>query len=287
MWPKKSSTTHRRMSVPLAVDARALYAEAYRERFAMPAFNVCNLEMAQGCLAAAEGESAPIILQTYPGDLEHGGEALAALLRSLIGGAGVPVILHLDHGQELEMVAECLGRGYSSVMFDGADLELEENIERTRRISEVAHAFSASTEGELGLFGGDHGSVRYTDPDEAGRYAAESGADTLAVSVGSEHHQRSRLELGRLEKIAHSTGHPLVLHGGSGIDPDDIREAVGMGVVKINIGHAISKAMAVGAREGLSEALDHYGMLKVMRERVREVATEKIRLMGTAGRARP
>jgi fructose/tagatose bisphosphate aldolase len=77
-----------------------------------------------------------------------------------------------------------------------------------------------------------------------------------------------------------------VLHGGSGIDPEDVREAVGMGVVKINIGHAISKAMAEGAREGLEEDLDHYGMLKVMRERVRGVAAEKIRLMGAAGRAR-
>ncbi len=270
----------------LVADARDLYAEAYREGFAMPAFNVCNLEMAQGCLAAAEAESAPVILQTYPGDMKHGGEALAALLRSLMGGVSIPVILHLDHGQGLEMVAGCLRRGYSSVMFDGAELDLEENIERTRRIAEVAHAFSASTEGELGLFGGDHGSVRYTDPDEAGRYAAESGADTLAVSVGSEHHQKSRLDLRRLKKIAESTGHPLVLHGGSGIDPEDVREAVGMGAVKINIGHAISKAMVEGAREGLEEDLDHYGMLKVMRERVREVAAEKIRLMGAAGRAR-
>src|SRR4028118_2072562 len=196
----------------LVAGARDLYAEAYREGFAMPAFNVCNLEMAQGCLSAAEAESAPVILQTYPGDMKHGGEALAALLRSLIGGVSIPVILHLDHGQGLEMVARCLGWGSASVMFAGAALDLEENIERTRRIAEVAHAFSASTEGELGLFGGDHGSVRYTDPDEAGRYAAESGADTLAVSVGSEHHQQSRLALKILAALAARTGHPLVLH---------------------------------------------------------------------------
>ena len=165
-------------------------------------------------------------------------------------------------------------------------MRLEENISRTGQIAEIAHAFGASLEGEVGLFGGDHGSVVFTDPGEAERFATESGADTLAVSVGSEHHQKSRLDLGRLEKIAQSTGHPLVLHGGSGIDPEDVRKAVGMGVVKINIGHAISKAMAEGAREGLEEDLDHYGMLKVMRERVREVAAEKIRLMGAAGRAR-
>ncbi len=271
--------------MPPVSDARVLYARAYEERFAMPAFNVCNLEMAQGALEAAEAERAPIILQTYPGDLDHGGPALAALLSSLIEGASVPVILHLDHGQNLQMAVGCLHRGYSSVMFDGAELELAENISRTRRIAEVAHAFSASTEGELGLFGGDHGSVVYTDPDEARRFVSESGADTLAVSVGSEHHQESRLDLPRLEAIAGRTGHPLVLHGGSGIHPDDVREAVAMGVVKINIGHAISIAVGEGAREALDREMDHYAMLKVMRRKVRERAAEKIGLMGAAGRA--
>ena len=266
-------------------DARALYARAYEERFAMPSFNVCNLEMAQGCLAAAEDERAPIMLQTYPGDLEHGGEALIASLKTLIREAGVPVLLHLDHGQDLGMISNCLRQGYSSVMFDGADLGLEKNISQTREVAEMAHALSASLEGELGLFGGDHGSVLYTDPDEAGRYVAESGADTLAVSVGSEHHQQSRLDLKRLETIADRTGHPLVLHGGSGIHPDDVREAAGFGVVKINIGHAISRAMTEGAREGIEEDLDHYAMLKVMREKVRSVAAEKIRIMGCANRA--
>jgi fructose-bisphosphate aldolase class II len=266
-------------------DARALYARAYEERFAMPAFNVCDLEMAQGCLGAAEDERAPILLQTYPGDLEHGGDALISLLKTLIAEATVPVVLHLDHGQDLAMIADCLKQGYASVMFDGAELGLEKNIIETRRVADIAHALSSSLEGELGLFGGDHGSVLYTDPEEAGRYTAESGADTLAVSVGSEHHQQSRLDLKRLEAIAEQARHPLVLHGGSGIHPDDVREAAGFGVVKINIGHAISKAMSEGAREGLALALDHYAMLKLMREKVRAVAAEKIRIMGASGRA--
>lgn len=266
-------------------DARALYARAFEGRFAMPAFNVCNLEMAQGCLAAAEDERAPILLQTYPGDLKHGGDALISLLKTLIRQAGVPVVLHLDHGQDLAMIADCLKQDYASVMFDGADLGLERNIVETRRVADMAHALSASLEGELGLFGGDHGSVLYTDPEEAGRYTEESGADTLAVSVGSEHHQQSRLDLKRLEDIADRTGHPLVLHGGSGIHPDDVREAAAMGVVKINIGHAISKAVSEGASEGLARDLDHYEMLALVREKVRAVAAEKIRIMGAANRA--
>src|SRR3712207_5907736 len=260
----------------LVRDARALYARAYDERFAMPAFNVCNLEMAQGALEAAEAERAPVILQTYPGDIAHGDTGLAPMLRALGEEAGVPVILHLDHGQGLEMVVDRLRCGYSSVMFDGGELDLEENISRTSRIAEVAHAFGASVEGEVGLFGGDHGSVAFTAPAEAERFVAESGADTLAVPVGSEHHQKSRLDLARLQSIAELARHPLVLHGGSGIHPDEVGEAVALEVAKINIGHAISLAMTEGTREALGAGLDHYGMLEVMRDRVRAVAREKL-----------
>ncbi len=269
----------------LVKDARVLYARAYEERFAMPAFNVCNLEMAQGVLEAAEEERAPVILQTYPGDTAHGDPGLAPMLRTLGEEAGVPVILHLDHGQGMEMVAERLRLGYSSVMFDGAELDLEENIYRTGRVVEVAHAFGASVEGEIGLFGGDHGSVAFTEPGEAERFVAESGVDTLAVSVGSEHHQKSRLDLARLEAITERAKRPLVLHGGSGIHPDDVREAVALGVAKINIGHAISLALTEAAGYALAAGMDHYGMLKVMRERIRAVAREKLRLSEAAKHA--
>lgn len=271
--------------MPLIRDARALYSRAYDERFAMPAFNVCNLEMAQGVLEAAEAERAPVILQTYPGDIDHGGSGLAPMLAVLGEEAGVPVILHLDHGQGLQMIIDRLRSGYSSAMFDGGELPLEENILRTKQIVEIAHAFGASVEGEVGLFGGDHGSVAYTDPGEAERFVTESGTDTLAVSVGSEHHQKSRLDLLRLEEIAGRTNGWLVLHGGSGIHPDDVREAVALGVVKINIGHAISLAMTRGASEALAANLDHYQMLAVMRNKVCAVAREKLQSMKATARA--
>lgn len=271
--------------MPLIRDARALYSRAYDERFAMPAFNVCNLEMAQGVLEAAEIERAPVILQTYPGDIDHGGSGLAPMLGALGEEADVPVVLHLDHGQGLQMIVDRLRGGYSSVMFDGGELPLEENISRTRRIAEIAHAFGASVEGEVGLFGGDHGLVAYTDPDEAERFVTESGTDILAVSVGSEHHQKSRLDLARLEEIAGRTNRPLVLHGGSGIHPDDVHEAVVLGVVKINIGHAVSLAMSRGASEALKANLDHYQMLGIMRNRVCAVAQEKLQAMKATARA--
>lgn len=266
-------------------DGRALYSRAYRERFAMPAFNVCSLEMAQGVVEAAEAERAPVILQTYPGDIAHGGVALAPMLNALADGAGVPIMLHLDHGDGLEMAVNCLKLGYSSVMYDGAELGIEENIAQTGSVVRVAHEYGASVEGEVGLFGGDHGSVVYTVPEEAARFASESGVDTLAVSVGSEHAQESRLKVDLLRDVAEITGHPLVLHGGSGIHPDDVREAVSLGVVKLNIGNALSLAVRRGARGALEAGLDHYGMLDAIRDAVRGVAREKIGLMGAAGHA--
>ncbi len=266
-------------------DGRTLYACAYREGFAMPAFNVCNLEMAQGVLEAAETERAPVILQTYPGDIAHGRPALAPLLKALTDEAEVPVILHLDHGEGLEMVTGCLELGYSSVMFDGGELSLGENIARTSPIVKAAHEFEASLEGEVGLFGGDHRSVTYTDPEEATRFISETGADTLAISVGSEHGQESRLDLNLLQSIAEHTCHPLVLHGGSGIHPQDVSKAVALGVVKINIGKALSVAMREGAQSGLDLGGSHYGMLGEMRAAASRVAREKIKLMGASGHA--
>lgn len=272
--------------MPQVIDARAFYAHAYQEGFGMPAFNVCNLEMAQGVLEAAEAEEAPVILQTYAGDLAHGGLTVeSTLLGVLAKKASVPVILHLDHGDGLEAAVQCLRQGFSSVMFDGSHLELKENAAQTRRVAEVAHSLSAATEGELGRFGGEHGSVTYTDPEEAESFVAESTADTLAVSVGSEHGKSSRLDLARLENIASRVHHPLVLHGGSGIHPEDVREAVSMGVVKVNIGHALSVAACEGARKATELSLDHYGMFRTIKETIREAAREKINLTRAAGRA--
>jgi len=139
-------------------DARAFYACAHREGFAMLAFNVCNLWMAQGVIDAARAERAPIILQTYLGsDLAEGAPAVESkLLGALIAQASMPVMLPLDQGNGLGLAKRCLCLGFSSFIFDGSHLSLEENIAYTLCVSEVARA---AIEGEVGRFGGDHGSV--------------------------------------------------------------------------------------------------------------------------------
>lgn len=274
----------------LAPHPRDLLRLAYAEHFAMPAFNVCNLEMAKAVVEAAVAERAPVIVQTYPGDLAHAGfgEGLGPLpgvIQALAAAAPVPVILHLDHGPSFEYDLRCLRAGYNSVMFDGHDLSLEEALAETAAIARAAHALHATVEGELGTFGEGQGSHELTRPEEVPLMFERGHVDMLAVSVGSEHGRPSRLDLPLLRAVYERAQAPLVLHGGSGIHEDDVRAAVKLGVVKINIGAALARAWCAGARAALDAGAGHYEVLDESMRRVREVARHRLRLMGASGRA--
>ena len=275
----------------LVQNPREFLRRAHTEHFAMPAFNVCNLEMARACIEAATLERAPVILQTYPGDIAHAGlPEMAGIVKSLAAHTDVPVFLHLDHGPGFEYDLKCLQAGYSSVMYDGYGHSLQDALAETALIARAAHALNAALEGELGSFGGGSEGqgheVQFTDPTEI-PMMLEAGADMLAVSVGSEHHASSRLDLTLLKEIQDRAAAPLVLHGGSGIHPDDVREAIKLGVVKINIGHALSVAWCEGSREALAQGGDygHYTVLKLSQEKVRDEARRRLQLMGASGKA--
>ncbi|MGB7791535.1 MAG: class II fructose-bisphosphate aldolase, partial [Terrimicrobiaceae bacterium] len=137
---------------------RVFFDYALRNRFAFTSFNVCNLEIARAVIAAAEAESAPVMLQTYFGDLYHGGlDVFPQLLRILSEQSSVPVLVHQDHPDSSQMILQTLRRGYCSVMYDGAHLPLEENIAGAAYIMKIAHAVGAAVEAELGTFGGESG----------------------------------------------------------------------------------------------------------------------------------
>ena len=274
----------------LLQNPRQYYRYAYEQHFAMPAFNVCNMEMAKAVIEAAVIEKAPVIVQTYPGDLAHaafgdGAGPLPLLIKAMAQEAPVPVIMHLDHGPGFEYNLRCLRAGYNSVMYDGHDLPLDAALAETALIARAAHALNAAVEGELGTFGGGQGSFDLTDPDDVPLMFEQGAVDMLAVSVGSEHGQSSRLKLDLLQAIAAKAQAPLVIHGGSGVHEDDVRAALQWGVVKINIGAALSRAWCSGSREALDAGCDHYGVLDTAMDRVREVAQHRLRLMGAAGRA--
>lgn len=270
---------------------------AYEHHFAYPAFNAWNLEVSKALVEAANEEEAPIIIQTFYGDIHYGGNAvLAAALRAVIETTSVPILLHLDHPDGIAMVLRCLQLGYPSVMFDGGALPLAENIAATRHAAEIGHALGATVEGELGQFGGEHqgGSVVETNADDCERMVKEAGLDMLAISVGSVHGQQSKLNLRLLGDIAKRVQCPLVLHGGSGIPQEDTDASLDLGVVKINIGAAIFNAWTEGLREGLHNGTSghgegenplHYAVTRQGMKRVTEVARERIRRFRANGHA--
>ncbi len=268
--------------MPFISDGRELITDAFKNGYALPAFNICSLEMAQGCVQAAQELSAPIILQTYQADLSFGTPSvMVGMVKAIADTASVPVMLHLDHGVNQDTVLECLKAGYSSVMLDGGALDFEALLESTKYLAPIAHQHKASFEVSAERF--NKGESAPTDPLEA-RRLLEAGADMIACSVGSEHGQASRLDLARLEQIAQSVNAPLVLHGGSGIDPSDLRAAVALGVVKVNIGSALYKSL-LGVWHGSSQETSHRAIYNQARDAVAEVAKHYIQLLGANGRA--
>ena len=262
--------------MPFVADGRTLIAQAFAERLALPAFNVCSAEMIRACLEAAEAEGGPVILQTYPTYLEQlPPKETVALVRAFAEDVSVPVMLHLDHGPSLDLAYRCLRAGFSSVMFDGAGLPLDTVIRSARTLGEVAHAQGAALEVAAESFSG---SAELTDPDQALRLREETGADMVAVAVGSEHGQDARLDVTLLERIAKRLASPLVLHGGSGVGAEDLRVARQCGVVKVNIGSALYRTLR-HTWETSAAAPNHRAVYSAARDALREVAQQKIQAL--------
>ena len=266
-------------------DARPLFAAAYRGGYALPAFNVCSLEMAKGCLEAAESLGAPVVLQTYPSDIEQASpHVLVQLVRALADEVGVPVALHLDHGRDLEQVAACLRAGYSSVMYDGQGLDFGALLARTRELADLAHAAGASLEvsaESFGVPGANDNTLEQTDPAQA-RALRDAGADLVACAVGSEHGHASVLDLALLERISQAVAGPLVLHGGSGIPATDLKAALRLGVVKVNVGSALYR-VARQTWQSSEKLPNHRAVYAAVRKAVRQAAWPFLETLYPAG----
>ena len=231
---------------------REIIRDAHRRHYAVGAFNCLSVENVMGAIAAAEELRAPVILQLaevqFPGAPM---ELMAPVFLQAARDAKIPVAVHLDHGQSPETCIRAIRAGFSSVMFDGAGLPLEENIARTRLVARLAHAAGVDVEAELGRVG-DTGSGGegtgdattadiFTDVEESARFIAETGTDALAIAIGNLHGRYTAtppLNIGRLREINARNGIPLVLHGGTGITPDDFVRCAHTGIKKINIATA-------------------------------------------------
>ncbi|MDN6731116.1 MAG: class II fructose-bisphosphate aldolase [Tetragenococcus koreensis] len=219
-----------------------LLPKASQNNYAVPGFNVVNLEMIMSAVRAAEAEKSPIIIEYTEDDgaripLEYIGQFASCLAKK----SDIPICVHLDHGNSLSAIMSAIKSGYSSVMYDGASLSFEENVKNTKRIVEVAKSIGVSVEAELGQIG--PGEDNYTDPSLVEDFTKDTGISALAVAIETEHgvyKNKSKVDLKRLEDIKKETETPLVMHGGSGLDTETYEKAIDIGVAKINYYSAMS-----------------------------------------------
>jgi len=258
--------------------------------FAIPAFNVYNIETVMGVVKAAEEMRAPVIIQVYPRLLnEEVGFYLCPTIVAAARRASVPICFHLDHGPSEMEVQKALRWGSTGIMYDGSVHSFEDNIANTKHIVDICDAIDVSVEGELGHVGSVNDDVmeEYTDPAEAAEFVKRTGVTCLAVLIGNAHGHYKKtpnLDIERVKAIREATGGiPLVLHGGSGIPDEQVKAAIKAGIRKMNIGTDVCCAFAEGTKEILDDpnrslAIDMF--MKHPIDTVKKLAIEKIKLVG-------
>lgn len=297
------------------VTSTEMFKKAYEGHYAVGAFNVNNMEIIQGIVAAAQQEKSPLILQVSAGARKYANHIyLMKLVEAAIEDTGLPICLHLDHGEDFDICKACIDSGFTSVMIDGSKHPFEENIEMTRRVVEYAHERGVVVEAELGRLAGVEDAVKvntkdatYTDPDQAVEFVERTGCDSLAIAIGTSHGAykfkgKPELDFARLEKITNLLpGYPLVLHGAStvipsfveecnkyggkldgaqGVPEDMLLQAGKFGVCKINIDTDLRLAMTASIRKHLVENpgdFDPRQYLKPARQAIQDMVAHKMR----------
>ena len=244
--------------------------DALKNRYAVAGLVCLGWEDMRAYARAAEAEGVPVILQAGPGCRAHTPiPVLAAMMRSVAESVSVPVVVHLDHSRDLEECRTAIEAGFTGVMYDGSRLSLEENIRHTSEVVRMAHAVGVSVEGEIGFVGYAAGeSSAGTDPEEARRFAIETGVDAMAISIGNVHLQtESETELDQqlLSQIESGTDVPLVIHGGSGV-PKAQRAALARGsaICKYNIGTELRQAFGRDLRQVLAEHPQRFDRIEIL-----------------------
>ena len=229
------------------VNMKDLLLEAKKGGYAVGSFSIANMEMILGVIKAAEETKSPIILQIAQVRLNHSPlHIIGPTMIAAAKNAKVPVAVHLDHGTTLECISQALELGFTSVMFDGSHLPVEENIAMTKKVMNLAKAYGAAVEAEIGCVGGsEDGSVdiamRCTSPEQAKHFWEETNVDALAIAIGNAHgfyKEAPELRFDILEKVRDAVDVPLVLHGGTGIEREDFIRCHQSGIKKINIATA-------------------------------------------------
>ncbi len=281
--------------MPLVTSKRMLL-DAQQGRYAIGAFNVENMEMAQAVIEAAQELRAPVILQTTSSTVRYASlELYCANVSALANMSDIPVVMHLDHGNSFSLAAKALRAGYTSIMIDGSKLPLVENIDLTKKVVDMCAPAGIPVEGELGQVGGKEDDTEcenagYTIPAEAVQFEKQTGLSSMAVGVGTAHGVYAHtptLNVTLISELRGIVSVPLVLHGASGLSDTAIQDCIRRGICKVNFATELRIAYSDGVKEALRENPDTfdpkaYG--KLAREKVKEVVKNRMIVCGCAGR---
>ncbi len=298
-----------------------ILASAVTRKYAVGAFNIHNLESLQAVVTAAEEENSPVIVAVTPSAIKYAGLAyLVKIVKTAAEDASVPMSLHLDHGEDLGTITKCVEAGFTSVMIDGSHLDFEKNVALTKKVVELSHAKGVSVEAELGKLAAvgevsvEEKEAILTDPEAAKEFVERTSVDALAVAIGTSHGAykfkgEPKLDYKRLTEIREKVDVPLVLHGASGVPvwliekatkygaqlvgargmPDEsIKQAIELGIAKINIDTDLRLAFTATIREVLVTTPTQFDPRKILgpaREAMKEVVRSKMRLFGSSSKA--
>lgn len=281
----------------MLVNMNEILIPAKEGKYGVGFFNAVNVEMARAIIETAEELKSPVIVGTaevlLPAmELERVAEYLIPMAKK----ASVPVCVHYDHGLTFERCMEAIKLGFTSIMYDCSTEDYDNNVIKVAQMTKICHAMNITVEGELGHVGDNEGTGKlenpsdyFTDPNVAADFVKKTEVDALAVAVGNAHGDYAfppKLDFERIDTISKTTNIPLVLHGGSGLADNDFKQAVALGVSKVNIFTDIDKAGKRGIEKGLLEgAKTLMGLIPYEIEAIKEVVREKITLFGSVGKA--
>ena len=288
----------------MLVTMKEILADAQKNHYAIPAFDISNYEMMRAVLEACEEERSPALLMGLGVDLEDKGLPLiTSMVKEASNYFDIPVCFHLDHATDFEFIKKAIDAGFSSVMFDGSVLDFENNAQKTAEITKFAHSRGVTVEAELGHVGNasvgsisetgvdDDPGETLTVPEEVAKFIEITDVDALAVAIGTSHgvyKKTPELRIDRLDEITAVCSRPLVLHGGSGTPDDQMKNAILHGITKINIYSDVVAALNSGLKNKLNTLENPsawpYLVFSDSRTMMKEVVKDKIRKFGSAGR---
>lgn len=280
-------------------NTREMLNKAKTEGYAVPAFNIHNLETLQVVVESAAELRSPLIIAATPGTMDYAGRAYIQSLAEVAARENdIPIALHLDHHEDVSSIVESLELGVKSVMIDGSMKSFEENINITKQVVDKAHPYGATVEAELGRLVGQEDDLivtaeeaQYTDPDTVEEFIKRTNVDSLAVAIGTGHgvyETEPDLDFDRIEKINSLVEIPLVLHGASGISKEEVQKCISLGCAKVNVSTELKIPFSKALRNYLIEHPEESDVRYYMtpaKEAMKEVVKEKIRMCMSDGKA--